>query len=78
MFFQSWCFKIADCTDDIADNFTLGLAWEMTGGKSIDLDASCVFLGEALCPVDTMSFQQLRSLDGAMVHQVNPAVNPNL
>lgn len=62
-------FKIADCTDNIADNFSLGLAWDMTGGKPIDLDASCVFLDKSLCPVDTVSFQKLRSSDGAVVHQ---------
>jgi hypothetical protein len=62
-------FKIADCTDNIADNFSLGLAWDVTNGKAIDLDASCVFLDKSLNPVDTVSFQKLRSSDGSMVHQ---------
>mmetsp|Transcript_47433 Transcript_47433/g.80945 ORF Transcript_47433/g.80945 Transcript_47433/m.80945 type:complete len:571 (-) Transcript_47433:194-1906(-) len=62
-------FKVADCTDTIADNFSLGLAWDMTGGKAIDLDASCILLDKSLCPVDTVSFQKLRSADGSMVHQ---------
>jgi len=65
---KSFGFKIADCTDNVADNFTMGLAWDVTGGKAIDLDASCVYLDANLQPVDTVWFQQLRSRDGAMQH----------
>ena len=36
--------KIADPYDNIPDVFTMGLAWEMTGGRNIDLDASCIML----------------------------------
>ena len=50
------------------DNFTMGLAWDVTGGKNIDLDASCVYLDASFQPIDTVWFRQLRSVDGAMQH----------
>jgi tellurium resistance protein TerZ len=47
----------------------MGLAWDVTNGVNIDLDASCVFLDKAFQVVDQVWFRQLRSKDGAMVHQ---------
>jgi hypothetical protein len=47
-------FKIADCTDNIADKYTMGLAWDVTNGQNIDLDASCVWLDAMLRPIDTV------------------------
>ncbi len=38
-----------------ADNFTLGLAWNVTNGQSIDLDASCIYLDSELQVVDQVS-----------------------
>lgn len=61
-------FKIADCTDDVADKFTLGLAWDVTGGRPIDLDASCVMLDRDYKVVDTVYFGQLHSRDRSMHH----------
>jgi tellurium resistance protein TerZ len=61
-------FKIADCTDNIADRYTIGLAWDVTNGVDIDLDASCVWLDSNLQPIDTVWFQKLRSADGSMQH----------
>lgn len=61
-------FKIADCSDNVADNFTLGLAWDVTNGVEIDLDASCIWLDDNLQPIDTVWFQKLASNDGAMQH----------
>lgn len=37
--------KIADCSDDVVDVFTMGLAWDVTNGVNIDLDARCVAVG---------------------------------
>mmetsp|Transcript_34087 Transcript_34087/g.43978 ORF Transcript_34087/g.43978 Transcript_34087/m.43978 type:complete len:561 (+) Transcript_34087:41-1723(+) len=61
-------FKIADCSDTVADNFTLGLSWDVTNGQNIDLDASCIWLDSNLQPIDTVWFQKLSSNDGAMQH----------
>ena len=52
----------------LSGNFTLGLAWDVTDGLSIDLDASCVYLDKKLQPIDTVYFCKLRSDDGALVH----------
>ena len=41
---------------------------DVTDGRPIDLDASCVWLDANLKVVDTVWFQQLRSRDGSMQH----------
>mmetsp|Transcript_29639 Transcript_29639/g.38206 ORF Transcript_29639/g.38206 Transcript_29639/m.38206 type:complete len:238 (+) Transcript_29639:1258-1971(+) len=46
----------------------MGLAWDVTNGVDIDLDASCVWLDSKLQPIDTVWFQKLKSRDGAMKH----------
>jgi len=40
--------KIADLRDDKADRFTFGLAWDVTDGVEIDLDASAICLDKSL------------------------------
>lgn len=57
---------------------TMGLGWDvaqkkgflgrLTGGDSVDLDASCVLFDEAGNQVDAVWFQQLRSKDGSIQH----------
>lgn len=52
----------------------MGLGWDPAGGilgygaKSIDLDASCALFSENKELIDTVSFRQLRSRDGSIVH----------
>jgi len=41
---------------------------DVTDGKNIDLDASCVMLDASLSVVDSISFKQLQSRDGSMLH----------
>ena len=41
-------FKIADLRDRDPDVFTLGLAWEMTAGRNVDLDAGAICLNAKL------------------------------
>lgn len=60
--------KIADPYDNIPDVFTMGLAWEMTGGRNVDLDASCIMLDGNLNLVDLVYFSKLSSSDGSVKH----------
>lgn len=48
----------------------LGLGWDtaQSGGRSIDLDASCAMYTEEKVLVDTVSFRQLYSNDGSIRH----------
>ena len=46
----------------------MGLAWSVTGGQNIDLDASCAYLDQSMQLIDCVWFRQLRSNDGAMTH----------
>ncbi|CAB9502985.1 Tellurium resistance protein TerZ [Seminavis robusta] len=48
---------------------SFGLAWDVTDGKSIDLDASVICLDADLKEVDIISFRNLKSADGAILHQ---------
>ena len=47
---------------------TFGLAWDVTNGKNIDLDASAIMLDASLNVADLIFFQNLRSRDGSMQH----------
>ena len=47
---------------------TFGLAWDVTNGVNIDLDASIVCLDSDLSVVDTIWFRQLTSKDGSIKH----------
>ena len=47
---------------------TFGLAWDVTGGVNIDLDASAVLLDRDLDTVDVVWFRHLQSNDGSISH----------
>jgi hypothetical protein len=53
--------QVCDLTDNEPDIFTLGLAWEITAGKKIDLDAGLIMLDARLQPLDLVYFKQLSS-----------------
>ena len=55
-------------TGIIPPSITLGLAWDITKGKNIDLDASAIMLDVNLNMIDMVYFKQLRSKDGTVVH----------
>lgn len=61
-------FKIADCCDNVPDNFTVGLAWDVTQGCNIDLDASIIMLNAQKELVDLVFFGKLTSNDNAVRH----------
>lgn len=48
----------------------MGLGWDTadSGGRSIDLDASCAMYTEEKVLIDTISFRQLFSKDGSIRH----------
>lgn len=46
----------------------MGLAWDITDGKEVDLDASCLFLDDKFAQIDCVWLVQKNSNDGAMVH----------
>jgi len=47
---------------------TFGLAWDVTDGVNIDLDASALLLNSNLEPIDIVFFNKLQSDDGSVVH----------
>ena len=52
----------------LPDIITLGLAWDITHGREIDLDASVICLDDSLNLLDIVNFQQLKSKDGSISH----------
>lgn len=52
----------------VPNRLTFGLAWDVTNGVNIDLDASAICLDSSLNVVDIISYSQLRSKDGAILH----------
>jgi len=52
----------------LPETVTFGLAWDVTNGKNIDLDASAICLDKGLNLVDQVWFKQLRSQDSSIVH----------
>jgi tellurium resistance protein TerZ len=46
----------------------MGLAWDVTNGKVIDLDASAVMFDANLALLDIVSYRQLTSKDGSIRH----------
>lgn len=49
----------------------MGLAWDVTDGEEIDLDASCIFFDKDFSVVDQVWYKQLKSKEKpapAMVH----------
>jgi len=65
---KNQAFKISDCCDNVPDRFTVGLAWDVTGGKNIDLDASIIMLNENLQCADIVFYGKLVSNDGSIRH----------
>lgn len=67
---KDYCAGEMDATGKkrLPETLTFGLAWDVTNGVNIDLDASAVCLDKHLNLVDTVWFQQLRSKDGAILH----------
>jgi tellurium resistance protein TerZ len=62
--------RVADYTPDHQppEWLTFGLAWDVTNGVNIDLDASAILLNEQFQLVDTVWFRQLRSREGSVCH----------
>mmetsp|Transcript_12705 Transcript_12705/g.19680 ORF Transcript_12705/g.19680 Transcript_12705/m.19680 type:complete len:592 (-) Transcript_12705:71-1846(-) len=62
--------RLRDYTDtsNFANPLVFGLAWDVTHGVNIDLDASAICLDADLNLVDTVYFGKLFSSDGAIVH----------
>lgn len=52
----------------VPESLTFGLAWDVTEGVNIDLDASVIMLDGNLRLLDIVFFGQLRSKDGAIQH----------
>jgi stress response protein SCP2 len=52
----------------IPRNVTFGLAWDVTNGVNIDLDASAILLDENYQLIDLVFFQHLTSNDGSIRH----------
>lgn len=47
---------------------TLGLAWDITNGQNIDLDASAILMDQQFNVCDQVWFRHLQSDDGSVVH----------
>eukprot|EP00804_Cyclotella_cryptica_P029949 CCRYP_020082-RA/>CCRYP_020082-RA protein AED:0.34 eAED:0.34 QI:0/0.5/0.66/1/0.5/0.33/3/143/639 len=54
--------------DVLPNVLAMGLAWDVTNGVDIDLDASAVCLDNDLKMIDLVYFKQLRSADGSIHH----------
>ena len=52
----------------IPKDVTFGLAWDVTEGVNIDLDASAVLMDEQFDALDIVFFKQLTSKDGSIRH----------
>lgn len=50
------------------DKVTFGLAWDITNGRNIDLDASAICLDSSFEVVDIISYRKLKSSDLAIIH----------
>jgi tellurium resistance protein TerZ len=62
--------RVTDYVKDhhIPEWLTFGLAWDVTNGVNIDLDASAILLDKNLSLVDAVWFRQLTSRDGSIKH----------
>ena len=52
---------VADPRDNVPDHFTMGLHWDVTNGRNIDLDASCLMLDRNFHCVDKVYFGDLNA-----------------
>ena len=57
-----------DYCHPIPQQLCFGLAWDITNGRNIDLDASVIMLDANLNQVDIVFFGKLRSSDGSIQH----------
>ena len=55
-------------TPELPQTLVLGLHWDVTNGKNIDLDASVIMLDAQLRQIDLVFFGHLASNDGAIRH----------
>jgi len=62
--------RVRDYTPDgsVPTQLVLGLSWDVTAGKNIDLDASAILLDVHLRQIDLVFFGKLGSTDGAIRH----------
>lgn len=65
---KSQGFKIADCCDDIPDQYVMGLAWDVTNGVNIDLDASVICLDARYQPLEIVYYGCLQSKNRSIRH----------
>ena len=55
-------------SSELPETITLGLQWDITNGRNIDLDASMICLDQSLNELDIVNFNQLQSKDGSISH----------
>ena len=56
------------CPGGVPASLVLGLAWDVTDGVNIDLDASAILLDAQLKQIDVVFFGKLASSDGSIRH----------
>jgi tellurium resistance protein TerZ len=61
-------FQIADTCDKMPDQFCVGLHWDITEGKNIDLDAGVLLLNDDLKLLDYVSYDHLNTQNLAVRH----------
>mmetsp|Transcript_7384 Transcript_7384/g.11105 ORF Transcript_7384/g.11105 Transcript_7384/m.11105 type:complete len:620 (-) Transcript_7384:484-2343(-) len=54
--------------EDMPSKLTFGLAWDITNGRNIDLDASAICLDKSRKCVELIFFRNLRSANGSIRH----------
>ena len=64
-------------TGRVPEHLVLGLSWDITAGKNIDLDASAILLDAHLRQIDLVFFGKLGSSDGAIRHGGGPCHAPS-
>jgi len=52
----------------VPNKVTFGLAWDITNGRNVDLDASAICLDASFRLVEVISYKKLRSDDYAIIH----------
>jgi len=58
----------ASANQPIPYKVTFGLAWDVTNGRNIDLDASVICLDSSLSLLEIVYFRKLKSKDRAIIH----------
>ena len=56
------------CPNGVPSMLVMGLAWDVTNGVNIDLDASAILLDAKLQQIDLVFFGKLGSSDGSIKH----------